>query len=116
MRIYVRTSPRAASPLLQMEKVWNIKEQPDDGQAHELARLLGISPIVASLLIQRGIDTPAAAFDFFNPDLERLHDPFLMRDMDRAVERVWQALEKREKILVYGDYDVDGVTAVSLVY
>ena len=116
MRIYVRTSPRAASPLLQMEKVWNIKEQPDDGQAHELARLLGISPIVASLLIQRGIDTPAAAFDFFNPDLKRLHDPFLMRDMDRAVERVWQALEKREKILVYGDYDVDGVTAVSLVY
>ena len=99
-----------------MEKAWNIKEQPDDGQAHELARLVGISPIVASLLMQRGIDTPAAAQDFFNPDLHNLHDPFLMRDMDKAVRRIRKAVDGGERILVYGDYDVDGVTAVALVF
>lgn len=106
-------SPCDAFP---MQKVWNIKKQPDDGQAQDLASKVGVSPIIARLLIQRGVDTPEAADDFFNPNLRSLHDPFLMRDMDRAVDRVKSALDNGERILVYGDYDVDGVTAVALVY
>ncbi|MBQ5638886.1 MAG: single-stranded-DNA-specific exonuclease RecJ [Alistipes sp.] len=81
-----------------------------------LATELGISPVLANLLVQRGIDTVEKANKFFKPDLSDLHDPFLMKDMDRAVERVEQAVKRGEKIMIYGDYDVDGCTAVALVY
>ncbi|MDR1699337.1 MAG: DHH family phosphoesterase, partial [Prevotellaceae bacterium] len=85
-------------------------------QAKELANELNINEILAQLLVQRGLGTFADARDFFRPQLSKLHDPFLMKDMDKAVERLNQALAQKEKILVYGDYDVDGTTAVALVY
>ena len=75
-----------------------------------------ISPVLANLLVQRGIDTVEKVKKFFNPQLQDLHDPFLMKDMERAVKRVEEAVERGEKIMVYGDYDVDGTTAVALVY
>lgn len=81
-----------------------------------LAEELGISPILTQLLAQRGITSFDEAKKFFRPDLSHLHDPFLMPDMDKAIERLNLALGRKEKILVYGDYDVDGTTAVSLVY
>ena len=71
---------------------------------------------MARLLVQRGIETYEQAKNFFHPDLNDLHDPFLMKDMDKAVSRIQHALDNREGILVYGDYDVDGTTAVSMVY
>lgn len=71
---------------------------------------------IAKLLFQRGISTPEEAHKFFNPDIADLHDPFLMKDMDKAVDRLWQAINHKEKIFVYGDYDVDGTTAVAVVY
>ncbi|MDL2290267.1 single-stranded-DNA-specific exonuclease RecJ, partial [Paludibacteraceae bacterium OttesenSCG-928-F17] len=83
---------------------------------NEIAQNLGISPILARLLVQRGIATYEEARSFFRPDLSDLHDPFLMADMDKAVARLTTAMQQNEKILVYGDYDVDGTTSVSLVY
>lgn len=84
--------------------------------ANELANELGISPIVGKLLVDRGIQTALEAKKFFRPQLTELLDPFLFQDMDKAVERLNEALGNRERILVYGDYDVDGCTAVALVY
>ena len=81
-----------------------------------MAKDIGISPILCRLLQERGINTAAEAKRFFRPQLNELHDPFLMKDMDRAVERLNQAMGRKERILVYGDYDVDGTTAVTLVY
>ena len=77
---------------------------------------MGISPVLAQLLVQRGIHTFDEAKRFFRPQLTDLHDPFLMKDMDKAVARLNQAIANKEKILIYGDYDVDGATAVALVY
>lgn len=99
-----------------MQKDWNIKEQPDEDAVEALARQAGVTPALARVLVQRGVGTAAAAGGFFSPDLRSLHDPFLMRDMGRAVSRVEAALAGGERILVYGDYDVDGVTAVALVF
>ncbi|MBR0334611.1 MAG: single-stranded-DNA-specific exonuclease RecJ [Bacteroidales bacterium] len=82
----------------------------------KLAEELGISPVLAQLLVQRGIHTFDGAKRFFRPQLTDLHDPFLMKDMDKAVARLNQAIANKEKILIYGDYDVDGATAVALVY
>ncbi|MDH6303872.1 single-stranded-DNA-specific exonuclease [Parabacteroides sp. PF5-5] len=82
----------------------------------ELAKELGLNPITCQLLIQRGITSADEVKKFFKPSLNNLHDPFLMPDMDKAVKRLDKALGNKEKILVYGDYDVDGTTAVSLVY
>lgn len=81
-----------------------------------LAKELDISPVLAQLLVQRGITTKSDADKFFKPQLKDLHDPFLMKDMDKAVDRLNKALQEKERILVYGDYDVDGTTAVALVY
>lgn len=83
---------------------------------NRLADELSISPILAQLLIQREITTFEEARSFFRPDLNDLHDPFLMKDMDLAVERLTKAMHNNEKILIYGDYDVDGTTSVALVY
>ena len=82
----------------------------------KLAGELNIHPVLAQLLVQRGVNTFDEAKHFFRPSLNELHDPFLMKDMDKAVERISNAILNKEKILVYGDYDVDGTTAVSLVY
>ena len=99
-----------------MEKNWVIKAQGDEDVIASLSSGLGIERPLAQLLIQRGITTPEEADSFFNPDISGLHDPFLMKDMDVAVGRIQDAIQAGEKVMVYGDYDVDGTTAVSLVY
>lgn len=99
-----------------MEKRWVIKKEQDPVVVNELGMQLGIDPVLANLLVQRGISNFEQAKDFFRPSLANLHDPFLMKDMDKAVERIESALANGEKILVFGDYDVDGTTAVSLMY
>ena len=98
------------------DRKWTVKPAADPEKAAQLATELGIDRVLANLLVQRGVETFEQARSFFRPRLEDLHDPFLMADMDKAVERVHQAIVKGEKILVYGDYDVDGTTAVALVY
>jgi single-stranded-DNA-specific exonuclease len=99
-----------------MEKRWVVKPGTDEKTVAELAVELGINKSLANLLVQRGINTFAEAKKFFRPTLDDLHDPFLMKDMDKAIVRLENAIKNNEKILVYGDYDVDGTTAVSLVY
>ena len=99
-----------------MEKRWVVKPQGDPATVAMLASALRLSPVLANLLVQRGIDTLEKAEKFFRPNLSDLHDPFLMKDMDKAVARVEEAVRNHEKIMVYGDYDVDGCTAVALVY
>ncbi|MBQ8650642.1 MAG: single-stranded-DNA-specific exonuclease RecJ, partial [Flavobacteriales bacterium] len=99
-----------------MNKRWRIKTRPSDEEIDALSSALKIDKVLALLLLQRNIKSHEEAKAFFHPDLNRLHDPFLMQDMDRAVARVEQALDAREGILVYGDYDVDGTTAVALMY
>ena len=99
-----------------MLKRWVLKERGDPDKVAELSAALKVGPVLAELLVQRGVYTFDEAKDFFRPSMEQLHDPFLMKDMDRAVERILKAIDQNEKILVYGDYDVDGTTAVSLVY
>ena len=97
---------------------WNYEPPTPDRkqQAEELAEKIGMSPILAELLIQRGIKTESAAKRFFRPMLNELIDPFLMNDMDIAVDRLNDAMGRKERIMIYGDYDVDGCTAVALVY
>lgn len=95
---------------------WNLLPQPEKSAVSVLARQLNGNETVAALLIQRGIRTFDEAKAFFRPSLDDLHDPFAMKDMDKAVNRIETALQLNEKILVYGDYDVDGTTAVALVY
>lgn len=89
---------------------------PPQDKAKSLAEALNINPYNAVMLAQRGIDTFEAAKSFFRPSLDQLHDPFLMKDMEKAVDRLMQAINKNERILVYGDYDVDGTTSVSVFY
>ncbi|MGV6831883.1 MAG: single-stranded-DNA-specific exonuclease RecJ [bacterium] len=95
---------------------WTLKEEPNKEHSDNLQESLQVSPIVAKLLVQRGITTFDQAKSFFRPNLSELHDPFLMKDMDVAVKRIEKAIANNERILVYGDYDVDGTTAVSLMY
>jgi single-stranded-DNA-specific exonuclease len=99
-----------------MEKRWVIREKGDEDVIKKLSEELDISEYLANLLAQRGIKTFEEARTFFRPDLSQLHDPFLMKDMDKAVSRILKAIREKENILVYGDYDVDGTTAVALVY
>ena len=99
-----------------MEKKWIMKDRGDSELVQRLAGELGVSESLANLMVQRKITSPAGANSFFNPSLEDLHDPFLMKDMNRAVDRLSGAIEKGENITIYGDYDVDGTTAVALVY
>ena len=94
---------------------WTIKTKPSEDKIKHLAQALNVEDFVATLLIQRGIENFEDAKNFFRPSLEHLHDPFLMKDMDKAVSRIELAIENQENILVFGDYDVDGTTAVSLV-
>ncbi len=94
---------------------WTIKPQPESDQLKHLMDVLNIDEVTATLLIHRGITTFEQAKAFFRPNLEDLHDPYLMKDMDLAVDRIEKAMLNQENILVFGDYDVDGTTAVSLV-
>lgn len=98
------------------EKEWKLKAPADPGTVARLSSELGIDPVLAELLVHRGITDFEQSRAFFRPSLDGLHDPFLMKDMDAAVERLHRALSSGENILVYGDYDVDGTTAVALVY
>lgn len=101
---------------MRLEKKWILREGSDQDVVRQLSSELGVDPVLAELLVQRGVRTFEQARGFFRPNLADLHDPFLMKDMDKAVDRVHNAVINREKILVYGDYDVDGTTAVALVY
>ena len=94
---------------------WTLKTAPNKKKVNQLSNDLSVDPILASLLVQRNIDTFKKAKEFFRPSLEDLHDPFLLKDMDRAVSRIEKAIIDNENILIYGDYDVDGTTSVSLV-
>ena len=94
---------------------WLVKPKPDLEAVQALAKELDISEVVAHLLVQRGITNFDAAKQFFRPDWHHLHDPFLMKDMDVAVDRLQQAIDKNETIMVFGDYDVDGTSAVALL-
>jgi len=99
-----------------MKKKWVVKPQGDQRIIDDLSKQLNINSVLSALLLQRGISTFEEAKSFFRPTLNMLHDPFLMKDMDKAIDRIDAAILNKEKILIYGDYDVDGTTAVSLVY
>ncbi len=94
---------------------WTLKPKPNTEKLKQLQEALQVDEIVATLLLQRGIETYEAAKTFFRPSLKDLHNPFLMKDMDKAVNRIEQALTNNENILVYGDYDVDGTSSVALM-
>jgi single-stranded-DNA-specific exonuclease len=98
-----------------MDKRWNLAKA-DEQKADALQQSLRINQVLCRILVQRGIDTFDKAKDFFRPALSSLHDPWLMKDMDKAVERILAAVARHEKILVFGDYDVDGTTAVACMY
>lgn len=98
------------------ERKWILRSPADEEVVSRLSAELGVDSVLASLLVQRGITTFEQARSFFRPSISSLHDPFLMEDMDKAVDRLDKAISTKEKILVYGDYDVDGTTAVALVY
>jgi len=94
---------------------WTLKPQPEKEKVEKLAKELQVNSTIATILCQRNIETFEAAKNYFRPNLEQIHDPFLMKDMDVAVSRIETAIANNENILIYGDYDVDGTTAVSLV-
>lgn len=98
------------------EREWRLRAPADPENVKQLSAELGVDPVLATLLVHRGIRTFEEARSFFRPNLSDIHDPFLMKDMDKAVERLEKAVYGNEKVLVYGDYDVDGTTAVALVY
>lgn len=99
-----------------MEKRWLVKEDGDSEKVEKLSLELNVDEKIANLLVQRGVETFEEARIFFRPELKDLHDPFLMKDMDKAVSRLKKAIEDKEKILIYGDYDVDGTTAIAIIY
>ncbi|HEY9008370.1 MAG TPA: single-stranded-DNA-specific exonuclease RecJ [Ohtaekwangia sp.] len=99
-----------------MYKRWIQKEIPSSQEVDQLSQAINVNRCLTSILLQRGITDFKNAKDFFRPSLEHLHDPFLMKDMEKAINRLKQAIDSEEKILIYGDYDVDGTTAVSLVF
>jgi single-stranded-DNA-specific exonuclease len=94
---------------------WNPKSKPNPEKVQAIQQALQVDEIIAKLLVQRGIETFEQAKTFFRPTLADLHNPYLMKDMDKAVVRIENAIANNENILIFGDYDVDGTTAVSLV-
>jgi len=94
---------------------WTLKPKPNPTKVNHLKEVLNVNDAIATLLVQRGIETFKQAKSFFRPRLEDLHDPYLMKDMDKAVARIETAIANNENILVYGDYDVDGTTSVALM-
>lgn len=101
---------------IKRDRKWIVKEQGNPAMVRQLSQELGVDQVLGNLLVQRGIKTYEEARRFFRPDLSMLHDPFLMKDMECAVERLHKAVLSKERVLIYGDYDVDGTTAVALVY
>jgi single-stranded-DNA-specific exonuclease len=99
-----------------MSKRWTHRSIPEASEVEALSKSININPHLSTILLQRGISDFESARKFFRPSLDQLHDPFLMKDMHRAVERLKRAIDQQEKILIYGDYDVDGTTSVALVY
>ncbi len=99
-----------------MEYVWKQKPKASQSAIEKLGKEINVNPTLANMLINRGVESFEQAKDYFRPSLSQLHDPFLMKDMSQAVQRIEQAVLNEEKILVYGDYDVDGTTAVALMY
>ncbi|HAZ23565.1 MAG TPA: single-stranded-DNA-specific exonuclease RecJ, partial [Algoriphagus sp.] len=99
-----------------MEYVWKQKPKASQSTIEKLGKEINVNPILSNMLINRGVESFDQAKDYFRPSLSHLHDPFLMQDMHQAVTRIEKAIANQEKILVYGDYDVDGTTAVALVY
>ncbi len=99
-----------------IEKVWNLKKPGDINDVKHLSAKLSVDMSIANLLVQRDIRTYEEAKAFFRPRLADLHDPFLMKDMEKAVIRLNQAIERQEKVMIYGDYDVDGTTSVAMIY
>src|SRR5690606_21106968 len=95
---------------------WTLTQTPSEEEINELIHCLSVDRTVAELLLQRGVDSFEKARLFFRPTLEDLHNPYMMKDMDKAIARIEKAIQGNENILIYGDYDVDGTTAVSLVY
>ena len=95
---------------------WTLKPKPSQEKVKHLVDELKVDELIATLLVQRGIETFEDARQFFRPSLEDLHNPYLMKDMDKAVSRIEKAIAEGENILVFGDYDVDGTTAVALMY
>ncbi|MGW8180835.1 MAG: DHH family phosphoesterase, partial [bacterium] len=93
---------------------WDLRSPPGK-EIEKLALELTISPLLARLLINRGISEPAQAWAFLNPQVSDLHDPYLMKGMEKTVARLFQAIERKEPVLVYGDYDVDGITSTVLL-
>ena len=102
----------------QMNINWHIKQLTAEEQAaaERLSHDLDISPVAGRILAGRGLRTAAEARAYIRPSLDSLHDPFLMRDMTAAVDRLCRAIDNHERIMIYGDYDVDGTTAVALMY
>jgi single-stranded-DNA-specific exonuclease len=96
---------------------WNYSTLSDyqKNRKDELAKELNLNPVLAELLINKGIESKEEAMKFLYPSLDDLHDPFLLPDMDKAIKRIEKALGEKERILIYGDYDVDGTTAVSII-
>src|SRR5690606_14325943 len=109
-QIFPKTIPKI------MEKKWIVRQPIDSTTIETFRSELKVSPTISELLLQRGINTYKEAEDFFRPKLENLHDTFLMKNMDLAVDRLNDSLQNDEKIMLFGDYDVDGTTAVSLMY
>ncbi len=99
-----------------MENRWLIQPQPQQEDIEKLQELINVQEAIAVVLLQRGINTFEKSKNYFRPSLENLHNPFLMKDMDVAISRIEKAIKKQENILIYGDYDVDGTTAVTLIY
>ena len=99
-----------------MEKRWVLQEAANEDEVRELSAAINVKPALANMLIQRGICDFDEAKAFFRPSLDMLHDPFLMKDMEHAINRLLLAMDREEKILIYGDYDVDGTTSVALAY
>ena len=99
-----------------ISKIWKQKAAPDQALVDELTRELNAPELIAKMLVQRGIDSTDKVKKFFNPRIGDMHDPFLMKDMDKAIERIHLAQENKEGVLIFGDYDVDGTTSVALAY
>jgi len=93
-----------------LEKKWSIGE-PDHARVRDFAAQINLPPLLAQLLLQRGVDTPEAVHRFLNPSIGHLSDPYMLDDMAAAVERITRARANRERVLVFGDYDVDGISA-----
>ena len=94
---------------------WSLKPKPEETLVESLSQSIGTDPVISSLLIHRGVRSYDEAKQFFRPSLSELHDPFLMKDMNQAVSRIIKAIDNKENIIVYGDYDVDGTTSVALM-